>query len=139
MKSLFIVFLLTVGSMPVSSQRIWKLYKPVRSKLIGVPVNRYVTQTKELATTSSKEVFDIITFDGASRDFDEFKRKAALDIIGFVSNKMKVSTIDAAGKIYIDQVSSIEKSAQANFILGYAKTNEKIRILLDIRQLFNEI
>lgn len=39
----------------------------------------------------------------------------------------------------IEEVSAVERSNQANFILGYAKTNGKIRILLDTARLFSEI
>lgn len=77
--------------------------------MIGVPVSRYVSQTKELATKSTNDVFEINTEEGATKDFDEFKKRAALDIIGFVSNNVKVTTIDVAGKIYIDQIKDLSK------------------------------
>jgi chemotaxis signal transduction protein/ABC-type nitrate/sulfonate/bicarbonate transport system substrate-binding protein/CheY-like chemotaxis protein len=78
----------------------------------------------------------------------EYNKHARIIIVEVATNKGTIpvgiavnsvsDVIDIEAKD-IEEVSAIERSAQAGFILGYAKTNEKVRILLDTARLFGEV
>ncbi|MCL4294711.1 MAG: chemotaxis protein CheW [Anaerolineae bacterium] len=78
----------------------------------------------------------------------EYNKRARIIIVEVATNKGSIpvgiavnsvsDVIDIRAK-EIEEVSAVEKNPRASFILGYAKANGKIRILLDTARLFGEV
>jgi hypothetical protein len=109
MKQILILLTVNFLSITLHAQKLWKVYKPVRSNMVGSSVNRYDSRWKDLALNPFNHSFEISTSEGSNNDFDEFRKRSAIDVIGFISNNIKVQTIDAKGNIYIDQIKNPTK------------------------------
>jgi len=108
------------------SQKLWKIYKPVSTDILGYSAT-YEPSTKELMTIKKYPV-TLTTKDGANSDFEEFSKRANIDVVAFSSNRLKISKITAKGKIYIDQVENADLIPEDVFFIYAGLRSDSVEV-----------
>ena len=122
--------LLSIVALSSCQSYLWTTYYPVQSNLIGRPVNRFSSSTKEIALNPFEGIpVELVTSESASISKEEFSKKLQIKLGKILSNKVESKIKIEAKNIKKDIIKNLKNvNPDAQFVISGLRA-DTVRII----------